>query len=271
MRKVSGISMLLVALATVNGGCSKQARIEESHSAHSDRVTSSTNPAGAFAVKNEDGKWWLISPEGRRFFSMGVCVVSRGSSKEEFDAENPSYASGQHYESAGKWGQGTTERLKGWGFTTAGGWSDYEELGKVKEGLWITPVLHMGSTSGMPWWDMWDQKNIARAEEVARKIILEVRDEPRLLGYYSDNELGWWNVSLWKATMEQPSTSGQRKRLMAMLREEYAGDWKKLDKDFESDVAGSFDELEKRGLLYLRGGGGCVWRGSVERRAGWGA
>src|SRR5258706_10022906 len=107
----------------------------------------------------------------------------------------------------------------------------------------------------MPWWDMWDEKNSAGGEEGARAVILAVRDEARLLGYYSDNELGWWNVSLWKATLEQPATSEQRKRLMAMLREEYWGEWKELEKDFESDVASSFEELEKRGILYLRGGG----------------
>ncbi len=36
---------------------------------------------------------------------------------------------------------------------------------------------------------------------------------------------------------------------------EYGGDWKKLEGNFESDAASSFEELEKRGLLYLRPGG----------------
>ncbi len=190
------ILVLSVALLTFAAGCSKQVDVDRSVPPAPERTAPSTNPAPAFTVKKDDGKWWLVSPEGKRFFSMGVCVVSRGSSKEEFDPENPSYASWQHYESPGKWAEATTARLKQWRFTTVGGWSDYSEMLAVKEegkeGLWITPVLHMGSTSGIPWWDMWDQKNIARAEEVARKIILAVRDEPRLLGYYSDNELGVW-------------------------------------------------------------------------------
>src|SRR5438105_10300225 len=206
MRALYQLLLLSLALPSFSAGCSKQIDSNRNLSS-TPQVAPGTNPAAAFAVKNQDDQWWLISPSGEKFFSMGVCVVSRGSSKEEFDPENPGYASWQHYESPGKWAEATTARLKQWRFTTVGGWSDYAELSKVKEGLWITPVLHMGSTSGIPWWDMWDQKNIARAEEVARKIILAVHDEPRLLGYYSDNELGWWNVSLWKATLEQPASS----------------------------------------------------------------
>jgi hypothetical protein len=259
MQRLWTVLVLIVALAAGYVGCSKQIDAGKDASGVVERVPPSTNPAARFSVRQEEGKWWLVSPSGRKFFSMGVCVVTRGSSKEQFDPENPGYAAFQHYETPAKWAEATTARMRKWGFTTVGGWSDFAELlavkEKGKEGLWITPVLHMGSTSGMPWWDMWDEKNIARAEEVARGQILAVRDDPRLLGYYSDNELGWWNVSLWKATLDQPASSGQRKRLMGMLREEYGSSWEKLSRDFESDVASSFEELQKRGVLYLRGGG----------------
>src|SRR4030095_15084509 len=48
------------------------------------------------------------------------------------------------------------------------------------------PVLHMGSTAGAPWWDMWDPKIVDRMDQVAREQILPLRDDPRLIGYYSD-------------------------------------------------------------------------------------
>ena len=219
----------VVALLLVQGmfaGCLKRADVIE-------RAAPSSNQSPGFLVVRQEGKWWLISPARERFFSMGVCVVSRGSSKEEFDAENPSYAAWQHYADSQQWAAATLARLNSWGFTTAGGWSDYQELRSAKERqLFITPVLHMGSTSGLPWWDMWDEKNVARMEEVAREKILAIRDDPRLMGYYSDNELGWWNAALWKGTMEQSSSSGQRRRLVAMLRDDYGGSWQKLMGDF---------------------------------------
>jgi len=43
---------------------------------------------------------------------------------------------------------------------------------------------------------------------------LALRDDPRLLGYYSDNEMGWWNSALFQLTLEQAPTSGQRCRLL---------------------------------------------------------
>ena len=56
---------------------------------------------------------------------------------------------------------------------------------------------------------------------------------PQVIGYYSDNELGWWNAILWKMTLEQPATSGQRQRLVQLVRELYADDWYALVRDFE--------------------------------------
>ena len=48
-----------------------------------------------------------------------------------------------------------------------------------------------------------------------------MRDYPGLLGYYTDNEMGWWNGTLFKMTLEQPARSGQRQRLVKLLREAY--------------------------------------------------
>jgi hypothetical protein len=83
---------------------------------------------------------------------------------------------------------------------------------------YLTPVLHIGSSAGAPWLDMWDAKIIRRMEEIARPQILPFRNDARRLGYYSDNELGWWNATLWKMTLEQPAASGQRQQLLKLLR-----------------------------------------------------
>jgi hypothetical protein len=182
--------------------------------------------------------------------------VTQGASRQDFDPENPGYAAWQHYPDAGSWADATCRRLKSWGFTTVGAWSDHRTLTQSKElTLWLTPVLHIGSTAGAPWWDMWDPKVIRRMEDVAREQILAVRDDPRLLGYYTDNELGWWNATLFKMTLEQAPSSGQRKRLVQLLRDAYGNDWSKLLQDFEPENAASWRELERRGMLFVRPGG----------------
>jgi hypothetical protein len=215
--------------------------------------------APPFSIHEQDGIAWLVKPNGERFFSLGVCVVTQGASREKFDPDNPGYAAWQHYANSNEWAKVTVERLKSWRFATIGAWSDFRTLRKCLEpDIFFTPVLHIGSTAGAPWWDMWDSNNIARMEQVARDGILPVRDDPRVIGYYSDNEMGWWNATLFKMTLEQAPTSGQRQRLIKLLRETYQADWAKLLEDFQPEGAGNFEELEQRGMLFLRPGGNGI-------------
>jgi hypothetical protein len=223
----------------------------------------SPRPAGAeggagppFSVAEQEGRWSLFTPAGQPFFSMGVCVVTPGVSRAIWDSENPAYAWWRYYTGQTQWADATLRRLKEWRFTTLGAWSDHATLRASKEmTLHLTPVLHLGSTAGAPWWDMWDSRIVDRMDEVARSQVLAVRDDPKLLGYYSDNELGWWNATLFKMTLEQPASSGQRKRLLRLLRETYGNDWNRLRQDFEPEHAEGWRQLEKSGMLFLKPGG----------------
>src|SRR6266404_627581 len=208
-----------------------------------------------FSIQQREGTSWLVKPNGERFFSLGVCVVTMGASREDFDPENPGYAAFRHYENSNRWAEATLKRLESWKFTTISGWSDYAAIKQCRDSrLAFTPVLHVGSTAGVPWWDMWDTNIIARMHQIARDQILPLRDDPRLLGYYSDNELGWWNAALFKMTLEHNPASGQRQRLIELLRETYHNDWSELLKDFEPQGTDSFEQLDQRGMLYLRPG-----------------
>lgn len=218
-----------------------------------------------FSIQPLDQRFWLVKPSGERFFSLGVCCVNQGVSPQDWDAANPSYAAWQHYGRPEDWAIATLQRLKAWGFTTIGGWSDFETLkGSLESDHVFSPVLHLGASAGAPWWDMWDPKVVARIDQVARESILPLRDDPRVFGYYTDNEIGWWNAILFKMTLEQAPTSGQRQRLIRLLRETYANDWAALMTDFEpAPILGSWEELERHGMLYLRPGGNGI---RVERQ-----
>src|SRR5262245_23371749 len=210
---------------------------------------------GPFSIQQTNGIAWLLKPNGERFFSLGVCVVNQGASRDAFNPTNPGYAAFQHYEDSNRWAAATLKRLRSWKFTTAGGWSDFETLKQCRAAeVGFTPVLAVGMSCGVPWWDMWDTNIIARMHKVAREQIVPLRDDPRVIGYYSDNEMGWWNATLFKMTLEHAPTSGQRQRLIQLLRETYHDDWSELLKDFEADGVGSFKELSRGGMLYLRPG-----------------
>ena len=211
--------------------------------------------APPFSIARKDSGWWLVSPQGLPFFSLGVCSVNQGASRQSFDPENPGYAAWQQYASPNLWADTNLRRLKSWRFTTLGGWCDLPALRQSsRQTFWVTPVLHIGSSAGAPWWDMWDPAIVETMDAVAREQILAWRDDPHLLGYYSDNELGWWNATLWKMSLEQNSTSGQRRRLLQLLRDTYQNDWTKLLQDFVPEKASGWDTLEQAGMLYVKPG-----------------
>lgn len=215
-----------------------------------------STPDSAYALRQENGRWWLVRPSGQPFFSLGVCCVTQGDARSAYNQKNPGYAAFRHYPSAVAWADTTLDRLRTWGFTTVGGWSDLEALKRsTRMDLPFTLVLHMGMSAGAPWWDMWDPKVIALMEEIARKQIEPVRNDPHLLGYYTDNEMGWWNAPLLQMTLEEKPGSEQRGKLLDMLRQRYGSDWQQLTRDFEPQHADSFPSLEHSGTLLLRPGG----------------
>src|SRR5215471_2405412 len=71
-----------------------------------------------FSIKQQDQMFWLVRPNGERFFSFGVCCVNQGTSRAEWDLANPSYAAWQHYHDTNAWAVSALHRLKTWGFTT---------------------------------------------------------------------------------------------------------------------------------------------------------
>ena len=71
------------------------------------------------------------------------------------------HARWRYYDSSAAWAQNSLRRLADWGFTTLGGWSDYESLlpamtvkaiGNNDTLVGITPVSHLEATAGAPWW-----------------------------------------------------------------------------------------------------------------------
>jgi hypothetical protein len=187
-----------------------------------------------------------------------------GTAEEDYRPDRPSYSAARQYPSRAAWAHETARRLRRWGFTTIGGWSDYELFGAAFElDLPMAPVLHAGSTAGIPWLDMWDPAVVARVDEAAKVAIATVPRGAVVLGYYSDNELGWWNHVLVDMTLKMPSGSGQRARTVSMLKRHYGGSWARLLRDFDPEDAGSFDEFERQGTLFLRPGGNGA---RMERR-----
>ena len=159
--------------------------------------------AGSAQIEQRTNGWWWVGPDAKPFLSVGACVISSWDSRENHDPENPGYSVWKVHPTPEAWADVTLGRLRSWGFNTLGAWADHAALNAAQEraatngtALWITPVLHMGSAAGAPWWDLWDPTVVQRMEDKAREEMAAYRGNSRVLGIYSDNELGWWGATL---------------------------------------------------------------------------
>jgi hypothetical protein len=207
---------------------------------------------GCYKTVENDGVWWLQSPSGKRFFSLGVNVVNIGATKTDYRAAKPEYASFLHYPTTDAWAEVTLKRLRDRHFNTIGSWSH----SAFQDGpLPFTVVLSLGESAGAPWGDLFSPKTAQKFDENAKRQILPLRDNPNLLGYFSDNELGWWSDALFLHFIKQPETNLTRQQLIRLLRSHYKDRFAALQRDFNTGSARNFDELGHRGSITLRAGG----------------
>ena len=206
-----------------------------------------------FTVAERDGAWWFLDPDGRPFFSFGVNVASPGPEQSLYDDAHPQYAAWRYYGDQEKWAKATLSRLQRWKFNTIGGWHDRRLR---RDGWAYTEVLHIGVELGVPWNDMFDASFATQMDQLAAERVAPHRNDTQLVGWFPDNELGWFSDALFMHHLSQPAESKTRQRLVQLLRERYDGDFSKLTRDFKpAPETNDFEALEKGGGLKLCSGG----------------
>jgi hypothetical protein len=160
---------------------------------------------GFFYAKKIDGRWWLIDPEGHRFLHVAVNSVRAGQSPQNRRAFPGKFGTDA------RWRDATVALLREHGFNGTGCWSDDELLAGGPERLVYTPTLRFmsgygkrrGGTFQEPGHTGYPNRCIfafdpqfeAFADELARPLA-QLKDDPYLLGYFSDNEMPFPNDSL---------------------------------------------------------------------------
>lgn len=206
-----------------------------------------------YRVEQRNGVWWFVAPDGRPFFSNGVNVVTAGAARENYRDDNPEYAAFRHYTETRDWADATLSRLRAWNFNTIGGWSS--DLLHKRGAMPYTVVLHLGGVKYVPWGDLFGEGVEQAFDEEARKKIGSLKDDPQLLGYFTDNELGWWDDTIFFHFVTQPRTNATRRVLLQLLRRHYGNDFARLRRDFNAGHARSFTAFERGASLTLKPGG----------------
>lgn len=172
---------------------------------------------GFFRVDKVDGKWWLIDPEGRLFFSHGANSIGfeqitpvpdreslfawlpaaddplmAGVIKKDqmrFMVANLVRTFGPAWQDPAH--DRLHRRLRQWGMNTIGAWSD-DELMKDKRTP-FTPILHLGGPSsplGNKIVDPFVDDFKAGVIKGLQRIVPD-KNNPWVLGVFIDNEIYW--------------------------------------------------------------------------------
>ncbi len=161
-------------------------------------ATRKAKATGFFYATQVDGRWWLVDPDGGLFIDKGVVSVNplhtpgaESALKTKFGDET-------------RWGAQTVTMLHDLGFNGTGAWSDNAVLRLAPHPLAYTIILNFmgdygkkhGGTYQQPGHlgypkdclFVFDPAFESFCEEEAHKLDA-TRDDPWLLGTFSDNEL----------------------------------------------------------------------------------
>lgn len=209
-------------------------------------------PANAWKTVQKNGVYWLKTPEGKLFYSKGVNIVTGGRESEKSQKREAFYWK-NFYPTLDSFHHSVGEQLLGWGFNTRGGWSDPSPA----ISLALTVDLELGRNSSFHWFDPFDPEMEEHALKEAKRLTAPYRNDPRLLGYFTDNEVGWWNSPLFCWYLKKGWDNHTKHVLWKLLYDNYGGRWDRLLADWVPQGSlSSFEDLKGAGAaLKLRPGG----------------
>ena len=159
--------------------------------------TTQSDPEGFFTLGRRDDHWWLITPDGEPFFSLGLNHIDPASLRYP---ENIHIWRDKYGGSTVRWiRESVAPNLKKWGFNTVG-WVQEVTVRKWRHSRPFTndeyqalgmPYCHLlPFTESHQWekhtvhYDFFSQEWIDWCDYVARSYCAEVRDDPNLIGYF---------------------------------------------------------------------------------------
>jgi hypothetical protein len=156
--------------------------------------------AGFFRVgQTRDGAWWLVDPHNQPIFLRSVAAVNRHGRAGVIPAHRSAYACVVDriygYDDLTVFARGAQHRLRQWHVNALGPWADPV---LASDGLYATalvefihagvPVIHAHGTH-LP--DVFDSGWGAACDLHAAKMTAPWRERRELVGYYTDDALGW--------------------------------------------------------------------------------
>lgn len=208
---------------------------------------------GHFRTEKVGGKWWLVDPAGRLFWSHGPNSVGYDSGRtavtgrERFFQELPPKTG----PFAGVWNSAdgiervnlveanmarqfgpdwqihgrdlAHRRLKSWGMNTIGNWSDPAIYGMDRTPY--TVAIHLSSAKAFESaFDVYRPDFARKTQEDVKRAAAEVGGDPWCIGFFIDNELSWGNnpLELIERLTGAPGWTATKQAFVAQLKKQYS-------------------------------------------------
>lgn len=150
---------------------------------------------GFFHVKQMDGVWWLIDPEGEPFYSIGVNYC-RGVSLEFPTTKYGSKEWREAWEKTEPECKLWAQRLKEWNFNTAasvgGNFNNRLPATPIFRCVfWATRAVDLGTVPRHPKYnfpDVYSREFKECVENFAERVVKPQADNPLIIGWFLDNE-----------------------------------------------------------------------------------
>jgi hypothetical protein len=190
---------------------------------------------GFFRTQERDGRWWIITPDGRPFFAIGTdhCRWD-GHWCESLGYAPYGRKNVEKYTGPEEWAVQSTDRLKSWGFNLVGaggsGECRYKGLAHTEFVAFgtifsdIDDIVPKVNWTGFP--NVFSPRWQRFCDRTAQRICADKKSDPWLLGYFLDNELEWFGKNyteggIFDEAMKKPADHTAKVAAVTYLRGKY--------------------------------------------------
>jgi hypothetical protein len=206
-------------------------------------MTTQPSPRGFFTLDKRGGRWWLITPDGKPLFSLGLNHIDSASLRypENIAIWREKYGGSQR-----RWlRESVAPNLNAWGFNTVGWTQEVVTRGPTnhrhsraftrEEYEWLDmPYCHLLPFADFHQWevqtrhpDFFSPDFQQWCDHVAREHCAVLADDPKLIGYFYIDCPTWVHVrpdNQWKGPLFDPqklSSEAGRKELFELAGQYY--------------------------------------------------
>jgi hypothetical protein len=220
--------------------------------AYGGRLDRKQRATGFFYPAKLGKRWYLIDPAGNPYLQAGICSLAPGKSANGLRNLKERFGTPE------KWAAATSDLLRANGFTGSGGWSDVEllrtaphrlvysttsnfmgDFGRAKK-LTHQQSGHLGYANDcIPVF----HPEFAASCDITAKKLAATKDDPFLLGHFTDNELPA-PVDLLDRMLRLDADDAGRKEAERWLASRKIAEVSDPDRDaFRGHVYGTYFEL----------------------------